>query len=200
MTDLVTPEPESTNTLPQNPEPESKKTRQMGFHFVPESGEIVAHFDGLEPLTLAVSEVPPALQSLAISEGLISRTRSATSKHQGDERTAENLRNAVQAAFENLRNGVWKIEREATEAEYPVEIIAAFEFRKGKALSAGKDFTDTLADVAEMWQGLTETQQKQIRSLPRYQAAYAAEKARRSAAKAARLLAKAEKEEAAAAL
>jgi hypothetical protein len=148
--------------------------------------------------------VPEEIRLAAIPEGLISRARSATGRCQAAARTPENLRSIVAEIFANFQNGTWRLERQSTAqpatSNFSVEIIAAYEFRKGKAIAAGKDFTDSVADVAELWGTLTKEQQATVKALPRYQAAYAAEKSRRAAAKAERLMKKAAIDETSAAL
>jgi hypothetical protein len=174
--------------------PETRK-RQMSFH-VAENGDVIASFegDGIDPIVLSLDSVPESIKIAAITEGLISRARSYCGKV--ETRTPENLRVAVAQAFANLQSGIWKIERESTGITvYPIEVVAAFEFRKGKALAAGKEFTDTLESVAALWDGLTDEQKAQVKALPRYKAAYAAEKAARAVAKAEKLAKKADADE-----
>jgi hypothetical protein len=206
MSDLETVTPETPET------PKTTHKRQMSFTVL-DDGTIEATFGkGVDPIRLNPTETPERVQFAAITEGLISRARSYTSKLQDSERTPENLSKAVAKAFENLRNGVWKIEREASDGEptYTIEVEAAFLFRKMKAESKNEPFTETLADVAALWESLTddETEEKdgkkvvtkvgqksQVKALPRYQQAYAQIKADRALAKAKKLAEKADKAE-----
>jgi hypothetical protein len=191
----------STENTPVEPvTPEKTKTRQMSFSLL-ETGEIRADFGPeLEAVTLDPAAVPESLQAAAMAEGLISRLRGYTSKLSDDaedpahKRTPENLRAAVQKGVVALLAGIWKIERApgTGEAEYSMEVEAAFRFRASRAKSKGETFTDTLAQVAEIFGALTEDQKKQLKALPRYQACLAEVKAERAAAKAAKLAKKAD--------
>lgn len=61
--------------------------KQMAFSVL-DSGEIEASFGpGFEPLRLNPADVPEAVQLLAISEGLISRSRGYVSRLEGEDRT-----------------------------------------------------------------------------------------------------------------
>lgn len=184
--------------------------RQMSFSVL-DDGTIKATFgENVEPVSLNPSEVPEATQLAAITEGLISRARGYTSKLQDKDRTPENLRAAIVKAFENLRAGVWKVERVAGDGtpEYTVEVEAAFVFRQLRAAAKGEEYTGTIAEVAAEWEQLTEDvkdstgkvieqgQRSKVKALPRYQQALAQVKARRAQEKAARLAKKADDEEA----
>jgi len=172
----------------QTPEATEKKTRQMSFTVL-DSGEIRADFgEGVEPLTLNPAMVPESLQALAIVEGFISRLRGATSKLQGEDRTPDNLRSAVDKGMQSLLSGVWKIERASSGVtEFPIEVEAAWVFKRLKAESKGETFTVTLEEAAAAWATLTEDQKTQLKALPRYQLARAQVKAQRDAAKLAKL-------------
>lgn len=183
--------------------------KQMSFTIL-DSGEIEATFGpNVEPLRLSPGEVPEAVQLLAISEGLISRSRGYVSRLEGNERTPENMRAQVAKAFDNLRAGVWKLERGegGGSAEFTIEIEAAWLFRKMKAEAKGENFTETIGETATMWAALTDDekdadgkvvtkgQKSQVKALPRYQQALAQVKARRAAEKAAKLAKRADEAE-----
>lgn len=182
--------------------------RQMQFTVL-DDGTIKATFgENVEPVSLNPSEVPEATQLAAITEGLISRARGYTSKLQDKDRTPESLRAAIVKAFENLRAGVWKVERVAGDGtpEYTVEVEAAFVFRQLRAASKGETYEGTIAEVAAEWEKLTDDikvdgkvteqgQKSKIKALPRYQQALAQVKAKRAAEKAAKLAKKADAEE-----
>jgi len=75
--------------------------RQMSFSVL-DDGRIEASFgDNVPSLFLNPAEVPEATQLLAISEGLISRTRGYVSRLEGDDRTPENMAAAVAKGFAN---------------------------------------------------------------------------------------------------
>lgn len=191
----------------QTPTPSKK---QMSFSVL-DSGEIEASFGpDIEPLRLNPADVPEAVQLLAISEGLISRSRGYVSRLEGEDRTPENMRAQVLKAFDNLRAGIWKLERGegGGSADFTIEIEAAWLFRKMKAEAKNETFTETLGETAAMWGQLTDDekdadgkviakgQKSQVKALPRYQQALAQVKARRAAEKAAKLAAKADADEA----
>lgn len=180
--------PETTET--------EKSKRQMSFTVL-ENGTIQANFgEALDPLTLDPAAVPEGLRLAAITEGLISRARSAASKLTDKDRTPENLRVAVEKAFQNLLAGVWKIERAAgAGAEVSIEVEAAWLFQRMRAESQGQEYTTPLSDVVISWAGLSDEQKAKVKALPRYQAAYAKVKAARQAAKAEKLLKDADKTE-----
>ena len=185
------------NQTPETPETPVEKTtkRQMSFSVL-DTGEIRADFGAeLEPLILAPASVPEEIQAAAVTEGLISRLRGATSKLADADRTPENLRAAIAKGMENLLAGIWKIERAPGTAEVSIEVEAAWLFRKLRAESKGEEFTGTLAEAAENFAALTDEQKKTLKALPRYQAAAAQVKADRQAKKAAKLSAKADAEE-----
>lgn len=180
---------------PEAPKPETNK-RQMSFTQT-EEGVIVANFgEGIDPLTLAPLDVPETLQAAAMTEGLVSRLRGYTSKLEGDARTPEALREAIAKGMDNLRKGIWKIERAAGEAEFTVEVEAAWVFRKMRAAAQTPpiDYTETIEQVAEVFGKLTDEQKKQLKALPRYQLAMAQVKAERAAKKQAELAAKLDKQ------
>ncbi len=197
MTDeTVNPEVTTPETAPvyPTPAPEKKTSRQMSFT-VQEDGTIRADFGaGIDPLTLRPLDVPETLQAAAMTEGLISRARGYTSRLEGDARTPAALREAIAKAFANLKAGVWKIEREAGEAEYTVEVEAAFLFRAMRAKAKGEEYAEVIADVAEAFTKLDDEQKKKLKALPRYQLALAEVKAKRAQEKQAALLAKLDKE------
>lgn len=182
------------NQTPETPDvaPAEKTTkRQMSFSVL-DTGEIRADFGAeLEPLILAPASVPEEIQAAAVTEGLISRLRGATSKLADADRTPENLRAAIQKGMENLLAGIWKIERAPGTAEVSIEVEAAWLFRKLRAESKGEEFTGTIAEAAENFAQLTDEQKKTLKALPRYQAAAAQVKADRQAKKAAKLSAEA---------
>ena len=186
------------NQTPETPDvaPAEKTTkRQMSFSVL-DTGEIRADFGAeLEPLILAPASVPEEIQAAAVTEGLISRLRGATSKLADADRTPENLRAAIQKGMENLLAGIWKIERAPGTAEVSIEVEAAWLFRKLRAESKGEEFTGTIAEAAENFAQLTDEQKKTLKALPRYQAAAAQVKADRQAKKAAKLSAKADADE-----
>lgn len=192
MPDLTTP-----NETPET-ETESTKTRQMSFHIL-DDGTIRADFIGGEvpSLTLPLSEVPEALKISAIADGVISRARGYASKLTEDARTPQNLAKQIALAFANIRAGIWKAPRATTTVtEYPIEVESAWLFRKMKAETRGEAFTENMGSVFTLWEGLTDEQRKQVKDLPRYKAAFAQVKAQRQAAKAEKLLRKAEADEA----
>lgn len=171
-------------TVPVEGPPEKAKTRQMTFT-VMDDGNIRAEFgEGVEVLTLNPASVPEALQAAAVTEGLISRLRGYTSKLVDKDRTPAALQAAVAKGMENLKAGVWKIERAPGEgAEFPIEVEAAFLFRQKRAEAKKEPFTGTLQESAENFAKLTEDQKKTLKALPRYQLAFAEVKAARAAAK-----------------
>jgi len=196
IAETIVPEAEAIaaeTSVPTAPEAEkATKHRQMSFAVL-ESGEIRADFgEGVEPLTLNPAAVPETLQAAAIVEGFISRLRGYTSKLQAAERTPVALRAAIEKGMQNLLAGVWKIERIGGEAEYPLEIEAAFEFRALRAKKLGEDFTGTLAEAAENFGKLSDEQKKKLKETALYQVALANVKARRAAEKAAALAKKAD--------
>lgn len=178
------------------PEPEKSK-RQMSFSVL-ENGTIQANFgEALDPLTLDPSAVPDDLRLAAVTEGLISRARSAASKLTEANRTPEKLREVVGKAFANLLAGIWKVERVAgAGGEVLIEVEAAWLFQKMRAESQGVEYTTPISDVVESWAKLTDEQKKKVKELPRYQAAYAKVKAVRQAAKAEKMAAEADEAEA----
>ena len=182
-------------TTTEAPKKTEKAGRQMSFHVL-DTGVIRADFEGLDPLILDPSQVPEALHVAAMLEGFTSRLRGATSRLVDAERTPENLRSAVEKGMASLIAGVWKIERAAGEAEYSIEVEAAFRFRKMRAQSKGEEFTGTLEEAAANFAALSEDQKKALKALPRYQLAMAEVKAERQAAKAAKMAKKVESDEA----
>ena len=189
--------------------PVTTNKRQMSFSVL-DDGRIEAAFgDSVEPLYLNPADVPEAVQLLAISEGLISRTRGYVSRLEGDDRTPENMRLAVEKGFSNLMAGIWKLERGegGGSVDFTIEVEAAWLFRKMKAESKGEAFTETLSDTKALWDSLTDDvkdadgkvtekgQKSVVKALPRYQQALAQIKAQRAAAKAAKLAKKADEAE-----
>lgn len=183
--------------------------RQMSFSVL-DDGRIEASFGGNVPSQyLNPAEVPEATQLLAISEGLISRTRGYVSRLEGEDRTPENMAVAVAKGFANLLAGIWKLERGegGGSTDFTIEVEAAWLFRKMKAESKGEAFTETLADTKALWDSLTDDvkdesgkvvtkgQKSTVKALPRYQQALAQVKAERAQAKAAKLAAKADQAE-----
>ena len=171
--------------------------KQMSFSVL-DDGRIMATFGpNLDPVYLGVNEVPEESQIKAIVEGLISRLRGFTSALEGDDRTPENLRTAVIKGADFLRSGGWKVERASGEGvqSFTQEIRAAHLFRKMKADAAGKEFSESLADVSALWEGLSEEQQKLVKATPRYQQALATIKAEDAAKRAAKMAKKAETSE-----
>ncbi len=192
----VTDVPVTTEPPAETPK-EKGNSRQMSFTVL-DDGTIRADFGpGIEPLSLNPGTVPEAILAAATTEGLISRARSYTSKLEGDSRTPAALREVIAKAFSNLLAGVWKIERSgAGGTEYTIEVEAALVFRQMRAASKGETCADTLETVAAQWATLTPEQQKQLKELPRYKAAFAQVKAQRQAEKAAALMKKADEDEA----
>lgn len=188
---------EVTTTTEATTETTEKSKRQMSFTVL-ENGTIQANFgETLDPLTLDPAAVPEALRLAAVTEGLISRARSAASKLTDADRTPENLRVAVEKAFQNLLAGVWKIERTAgAGAEVSLEVEAAWLFQKMRAESQGQEYTTPLADVVISWAALSDEQKEKVKALPRYQAARSKVKAAREAVKAEKLMKAADKAEA----
>jgi hypothetical protein len=167
--------------------PEAKKTRQMTFTVL-ETGEIRAEFgEGVEPLVLSPAQVPEALQAAAVTEGLISRLRGYTSKLVDKDRTPSALAAAVAKGMENLKAGVWKIERAPGEGtpDYSIEVEASFLFRQMRAKAKGEpvESAGTIEQAAENFAKLSDEQKKTLKALPRYQLALAEVKAARAAAK-----------------
>lgn len=196
MTDETNVTPETENTTETPAQAEAKKTRQMSF-VITEEGNIVASFgEGLDPLTLSPLAVPEALQAAAMTEGLVSRLRGYTSKLQDDARTPAALREAIAKGMENLKAGIWKIERAAGEAEYTIEVEAAWLFRKMRAAAQTPpvEYTETIDQVAEVFAKLDDEQKKKLKALPRFQLALAEVKEKRAAEKRAALAAKLAKE------
>jgi hypothetical protein len=187
MTDQVI---HPTQTLPAEGPPQVKaKTRQMTFT-VKEDGTIRAEFgEGVEPIELNPLNVPEALQAAAVTEGLISRLRGYTSKLTDKDRTPAALQAAVAKGMENLRHGVWKIERAPGEGtpDYSIEVEAAHLFKQMRAKKKGEDFTASIAETAEAFAALTDEQKKQLKGTSAYQLAQAEVKAQRAAAKLAKL-------------
>lgn len=194
MTDQVqTPEVPETAPTPVSTAPSK---RQMGFQIL-EDGSIRAEFgEGVEVISFNPADVPEAIHAAAMTEGIISRLRGYTSKLTDKDRTPESLRAAIAKGVENLKNGVWKIERAPGEgtADYPMEVEAAYIFRKMRAAAKNEEFTETLPQCAEAFAKLTEEQVKTLKALSRYQLALAEVKADRAAKKKAALQAKIDKE------
>lgn len=173
---------------------EKPKTRQMSFTVL-ENGHIMAEFgEGVEKLHLDPGKIPESMQSAAMAEGLISRARGYTSRLTDAERTPQALHVAIAKAFANLLAGVWKAERATGEAEYSIEVEAAFLFRQMRAKAKNEPFEGTLAEAAEGWAKLSDEQKKQLKALSKYQLALAEIKAKRAAEKLTAQRAKAEKE------
>lgn len=193
MSEQIETTVETTETAPAAP---AASKRQMSFTVL-EDGTIRADFGPeLEALTLNPTEVPESLHVLAITDGLMARARGYTSKLVDADRTPENLRTAIAKAFTAFKAGVWKIERAASVLDdFSQEVRAAFLFRKTRAEDKGEAFTDSLAQVAEFWNALTDDQKKQVKSLPRYQLALAKTKAEDAAKKAEALAKKVATEE-----
>lgn len=176
-------------TVPVEGPPAKAKTRQMTFTVL-EDGNIRAEFgEGVEVLQLNPTEVPESLQLSAVTEGIISRLRGYTSKLTDADRTPVALRAAVAKGIENLKAGVWKIERAPGEGtpEYSIEVEAAHLFKQMRAKAKGEEFTGTLADSADAFGKLDDEQKKKLKGLSRYQLALAEVKAARAAAKLAKL-------------
>lgn len=193
-----TTEPVNTVTdgdpAPVSPTPE-EKGRQMTFTVL-DSGEIRADFGpGLDPLTLNPGEIPESLISAAVAEGLMSRARGYTSKLTGDARTPAALREVIAKAFDNMRQGVWKIERVGGGSEFSIEQEAAWVFRAKRAAAKGETFTGTLEEAAAAFTGLSDEQKKTLKGLPLYRLCYAEVKAKRDAEKLEKLKADASKAE-----
>ena len=177
---------------------EAPAKRQMRFDIL-EDGSIQASFgEGIEPLLLNPSEVPEQTQLAAIAEGLVSRTRSYIGRLEGADRTPEKMREQCLLGFNNLKAGVWKLERGqgGGGVEYTIEVRAALLFRQLKAKAKGEECSDTLETVSVMWAAFTDDQKKQVKALPRYQQALATVKAEAAAEKAKKLAAKADADEA----
>lgn len=189
---------DDTNTPVETPADNAteKKGRQMSFTVL-DDGRIQASFgEGVDPLHLNPSEVPEATQLAAITEGLIARSRSYTSKLIDADRTPEALRVVIEKAFSNLKAGIWKVERVAGAGEaYTIEVQAALLFRQKRAASKGETCADTLADTAANWATLTDEQKAQVKALPRYQQSLAEIKATLAAERAAKLAKKADQAE-----
>lgn len=170
-------------TIPVQGPPEKAKTRQMTFTVL-DDGVIRAEFgEGVEPLTLNPAAVPESLQAAAMTEGLISRSRGYTSRLTDADRTPNALRAAVAKAFENLLAGVWKMERAPGEAEFSIEVEAAFLFRQMRAKAKGEPFTGTIQESADNFATLSDEQKKTLKALPRYQLALAEVKQARATKK-----------------
>jgi len=201
MSEDLQPADETVNTIvPEDtpvhtPEPE-KKGRQMFFTQLAD-GTIQAGFgEGIDPLNLSLLDLPETITTAAVAEGIISRLRGYTSKLVDDKRTPATLAEAVAKGMENLRKGIWKIEREGTgTVDFPIEVEAAFEFKKQMAAKKGVEFTETLETVAVAFAALTDEQKKQLKALSRYQLCYAEVKAKRAAEKVAVLRKQADAEE-----
>jgi hypothetical protein len=186
---------EHTNTqepiAPVAPAPAPAKTRQMSFTVL-EDGRIQAEFgEGVEKLHLNPGKIPESMQAAAMAEGLISRARGYTSRLTDKERTPQALHDAVAKAFSNLLAGTWKVQREAGETEYSIEVEAAFLFRQMRAKAKNEPFEGTIAEAAEGWEKLSDEQKKQLKALSKYQVALAEVKAKRASEKLAKLQAKA---------
>lgn len=186
MTDETTTIPGTVppvQTIPAEGPPSKAKTRQMTFTLL-DDGNIRAEFgEGVEPLTMNPSELPEALQAAAVAEGVISRLRGYTSKLIDKDRTPAALRVQIAKGIENLKAGVWKIERAPGEAEFSIEVEAAHLFKQMRAKAKGETFDGTLADTSEAFSKLDEEQKKALKGLSRYQLALAEVKASRAAAK-----------------
>lgn len=176
------------------PTPEKNK-RQMSFTVLPDTGDIRADFGpGLEPIQFAPSSLPEAIWASAMAEGLMSRLRGYTSKLADNNRTPENLRAAIAKGLENLRAGVWTVQREPGLGEISIEAEAAHIYRKMKfeAENPGQEYTGTLADDAAAFAALADDKKATLKKVARYQAAYAQVKASRAAKKAEKLAKKAD--------
>lgn len=174
--------------------PIAEKKRQMSFTIL-ENGHIMAEFgEGVEKVTLDPNEIPESMQAAALAEGLISRARAYTSRLTDSERNPKTLHEAISKAFTNLRAGVWKVQREAGETEYSIEVEAAFLFRQMRAKAKNEPFHGTISDAAEGWAKLSDAQKKELKALSKYQLAFAEVKAKRAAEKLAKIREKADSE------
>lgn len=185
----------TTETETTAPEVETK-ARQMSFTVL-DDGTIRADFGpGLDPVTLNPSAVPEAILPMALAEGLINRARSYGSKLTGDARTAAALREATATAFANMLQGIWKVERTPGEGggEISQEAEAAYLFRVKRAEAKGEVYSGTMAEAAEAFAALDEAKKKQLKAVPLYQIALLEVKAKRNAAKSAKLAKKVETE------
>lgn len=187
--------------------------KQMSLSYLTETGQVMATFvDNSEPLYIGIDEVPEDSRIKALVGGIMANLRGATSKLEGENRTPANLRTAIAQRMTDIRAGQWTTERAPGEAgeSYTIEQEAAWLFRKLKAEAANKEFTETLAEVAELWDSLTDDpkgadgkplkdengkvilgQKGQVKATPRYQQALAQIKARRAAEKAEKMAKKA---------
>lgn len=173
----------------------TEKTRQMSFAVL-DDGTIRADFGpGLDPLTLDPQALPENLMVLAISEGIISRLRSYGSKLTGEARTASALRDVMAGGIANLLAGQWKVERAPGEGgEISQEAEAAYLFRVKRAEAKGETYSGTMAEAAEAFAALDDAKKKQLKAVPLYQIALLEVKAKRNAAKSAKLAKKAEED------
>lgn len=187
--------------------------KQMSLSYLAETGQVMATFvDNSEPLYIGIDEVPEDSRIKALVGGIMANLRGATSKLEGENRTPANLRTVIAQRMVDIRAGQWTTERTPGEAgeTYTIEQEAAWLFRKLKAKAANKEFTETLAEVAELWDSLTDDpkgadgkplkdengkvilgQKGQVKATPRYQQALAQIKARRAAEKAEKMAKKA---------
>jgi hypothetical protein len=188
MTDPINPGTETPVETPA-PTPE-KSTRQMSFTEL-DNGDVRADFGpGLDPVVFTPAALPEALLAAALTEGVIARLRSYTSKLVGDSRTPANLRESIVKGVDNLfAKGIWKIEREPGEpgASISIEAEAAWIFRQKRAAAKGEDYLQSLVDCAKDFGALSDDKKKQLKAVPAYQVAYAAVKARKAAENAAKL-------------
>lgn len=172
----------------------AKNARQMSFTVLPDTGDIRADFGpDLEPVQFHPQELPEVIWAPAMAEGLISRLRGYTSKLTDDNRTPENLRAQIVKGLENLRAGVWTIQREPGLGDISIEAEAAHVYRKMKfeADHPGEVYQGTLAQDATDFSALPDEKKALLKKVPRYEVAYAQVKADRAAKKAAKLAKKA---------
>lgn len=184
IVDPVNPSEVSPQDAPTPAAEPEKKGRQMSFTQLAD-GSIQASFgEGIDPITLSLLDLPESITAAAVTEGVISRLRGYTSKLVDDKRTPAALAEAVAKGIENLKAGVWKIERDGVATpEHSIEVEAAFLFKQQMAAKKGVEFTETLDTVAVAFAALTPEQVKQLKGLTRYQLCYAEVKDQRSKAK-----------------
>lgn len=163
------------------------KARKLAFTVLDDGGIRAEFGEGLDPLYFYPDELPSTLTHDAITEGIVSRLRGFAANV--EDRTSEKLRAAVERGIGLLKEGLWRAERVSAE-EYTIEEEAAHLFRVMRAESEGKAYGGTLADDAEAFSSLSDEKKKELKTLPRYRAAYAQVKAERQARTAAKLASK----------
>ena len=141
------------------------------------------------------SPSPALARLLASTADAVSAVRAGRSLTEALTRTPAALREVITKAFDNMRQGIWKIERGPGAAEFSIEQEAAWMFRAKRAEAKGEKFEGTLAEAAEAFSALLDEQKKTLKGLALFKLCYAEVKARRDAEKLDKLKAEASKAE-----